>query len=914
MSRSSAEGTRDSYKFRFGNVEFDQVRFELSIDGVPVKAQKRPLAVLEMLLMHAGEVVTNEELLETVWRGRVTIEKVVPNAISRLRKLLGAAHSSRIVPVPNVGYRFEGPLDRAVVGQVTVRELMFNAGDPVPGRESYVLQAQIGGSPLTEIWMAQHRRSSERRVFKFCLDRMGLVQLKREVTLSRVLLQALGNRPDINPLLDWNFREAPYFLERPYGGSDLLHWSRDEQTLSLMSRHQRLQLFLQIADAVAAAHSASVLHKDLKPANVLIARKADRLQVSLTDFGSGQLLDLQQLDRFGITRMGLTVSQGDEIGTPLYLAPEIIAGSPATERSDLYALGIMLYQILVGDLRRPIAPGWEQEIDDELLIQDIRESTHGNPRKRMQSATGLADRIRHLDERRRAEAARQEAQRTARRHEDQLKRARALRPWRIAVTALLLAGLTGAGFLYRNALQARDQARTEAQRAEAVLEFLTDDFLGGSDPASFGYDRNPRLRELLDGAVGRVAGRFEQQPLTQARVLTVFGSAYRTLQDWENSARSYRGAATLYAQTMGEAHEVTLLARYRLASSVGRTLTSEGIDEGRHELEEADRTAAGRLEQTTDFALSVALLRADFYAQAFESGHALAQYQKAGRLLERLHPDDFVTAVRIKRDIADSYLRTRQPEEALALIQTVLQDPRADADRIGSTLRASAEHLLARALRNLGRYEEAVGYARSVLEVYDREWGKDTPRSNMAASQLSSIYYFMGDCERAIPLARRVYDYSNSHYPAAAKSALIDQGNFGLKLYDCGERPEGLSLIVDAERGIREAFGPREPAGQRFRLSLAELYVDEGQIDRATSLYEGLDIDALAAGGGRGGLQARLDAIRAASLIDQGRFEEGQALMEAALSVLRGSGYSDDELGTLLRLLSQAQAARSAEL
>ena len=83
-------------------------------------------------------------------------------------------------------------------------------------------------------------------------------------------------------------------------------------------------------------------------------------------------------------------------GTPLYLAPEVAAGQSATIRSDVYALGVTLYQFLVGDFSRPLAPGWEQDIDDALLRQDIADAANGDPARRLDSATALAERIRSL--------------------------------------------------------------------------------------------------------------------------------------------------------------------------------------------------------------------------------------------------------------------------------------------------------------------------------------------------------------------------------------------------------------------------------------------------------------------------------------------------------------------------------------
>jgi serine/threonine protein kinase len=97
-----------------------------------------------------------------------------------------------------------------------------------------------------------------------------------------------------------------------------------------------------------------VIHRDVKPQNILISQPNGFLQAKLTDFGIGKVLSDEVLT--GMTRMGFTQtldSAGGHSGTQMYMAPEIVAGQPATTRSDIYSLGIVLYQLLIGDFSRP---------------------------------------------------------------------------------------------------------------------------------------------------------------------------------------------------------------------------------------------------------------------------------------------------------------------------------------------------------------------------------------------------------------------------------------------------------------------------------------------------------------------------------------------------------------------------------
>ena len=104
------------YLYRFGSAEFDEAKVELRVAGLRVDVENRALGVLAYLLRHADEVVTKEELLREVWAGRVTVDKVLPNAIAKLRRALGESNAERLVTQARVGYRLLGPVSRTAVG------------------------------------------------------------------------------------------------------------------------------------------------------------------------------------------------------------------------------------------------------------------------------------------------------------------------------------------------------------------------------------------------------------------------------------------------------------------------------------------------------------------------------------------------------------------------------------------------------------------------------------------------------------------------------------------------------------------------------------------------------------------------------------------------------------------------------
>src|SRR3546814_9587519 len=154
----------------------------------------------------------------------------------------------------------------------------------VPGREHFILDRQLGPAHAGEVWLARHDKTGEPRVYKFSADGEHLAALKREATLYRVLHDTLGERDDIIRVLDWKFDQLPFYLECEYGGCNLAAWDTQPPGLAALPLQQRLHLFLKIDDAVAAAHSVGVLHKDLKQTTVMLTRHRNPWQLPLADF------------------------------------------------------------------------------------------------------------------------------------------------------------------------------------------------------------------------------------------------------------------------------------------------------------------------------------------------------------------------------------------------------------------------------------------------------------------------------------------------------------------------------------------------------------------------------------------------------------------------------------------------------
>ena len=551
MGRESATeplepADRNRPRWHFAGSVFDGRTRELTVGGVEVALERKPLEVLLYLLQHAGEVCTKDEILSSVWAGRVLSETVLTKCIGRLREVLGDANQEIIKTAYGFGYRLAAAVQIESSPPAISAHFDFQPGGRPPGRPLWSLVERLGTGGHGEVWRARHDKTNEQRVFKFALDELSLVNLKREITLFRVINDTLAETAKIAKLLDWNLEQAPYFVEAEFvlGGS-LVDWARARGGVGAIPLGDRLEIVARIAEALSAVHSVGVLHKDLKPSNVLVRPLAgNTVDIALADFGSGGMLDADRLERLGITKLGFTktlASTERGFGTPLYLAPEVLAGQPFTVKTDMYALGIILYQFLSGDFHKVMSQGWDRVIEDELLCADIAALVEGNPTERLGDAEGLARRLRTLQERRRQLTAQREAQAKAERTRRLLERAQARRFGLALAFGALCVGLIASTALYLKARRAQAMTVTAASQSQAVKEFLGKDVFA---PVSSGNEpvRDITAVTLLKRAGDEIDTRFASQPDVAAELHYVIGRSFSSFLETSQAVRHFRQA------------------------------------------------------------------------------------------------------------------------------------------------------------------------------------------------------------------------------------------------------------------------------------------------------------------------------------------------------------------------------------
>jgi non-specific serine/threonine protein kinase len=903
VTASTVSANETLYRYRFGTAEFDEAAFELKVGGIPIEVQRKPLEILAILLRHAGEVVTKEELFDTVWPKVTTGDNVLTNAVNKLRNALGDANAQHIVTQPRAGYRFDGPVDRVAVGRSLVSVLDLKPGMKVPGRENFNLDRLIGRSPGSEVWTARQGKSGEIRVYKFSPDGERLAALKREATLSRVLRGSLGPRDDIARILDWNFETPPFFLECEFGGQNLAEWAAEGDRLRGMALPDRLGIFLQIADALSAAHGVGVLHKDLKPANILVAPRAEGWQIRLTDFGSGRLLEPSRLAGLGISLFGLTLGQGaasdSSSGTPLYLAPELIAGEAATVKTDVYALGLILYQIVTGDFRKPLIPGWERDIADPLLREDIAEATDGDPARRLDSAAELARRLRTLDARRLERQRVEDAEAAARSAAEAIKRSRARRPWLIGTFAALALGLAASIVLYFQIRRTADRLAAEVETSRTLTRFLTDDLIAAADPRITGRS-DVTVAEAARSAAAKIDTTFKSSPPEIRAALHIqMAKAFMGLTDYQAAvSEGDLALAALRAENepedraIDDAELTTVEALVQLSKlpeaearlkAMGHFL--ESSDSAGSELEVRYWTAKGWLAAGT--------LNLPEVVDAAERSWAAAKPL----------PD---TSIRLRDgaefDLADAYRLSGRLTESEFYIRDLIekQTSHYGVQDVRSNFSAV---LLASVLGSEKKFDEALQLLNRVVPIIENALGSESMRTMDANSIMAGIYYEKKNYDRAASIWGEVANVEFRKTGDVSLYYLVTQNNIGMARRLGGETSAAERIFRVTLEKAETRFATTDPLVEGIRYNLATCLLDLHRAGEVAELLNGLTPEALKMSELEPDWEGRLAYQRGRLALQQGNLSEARSLLANAAKLI-GPTSAD---GSITQDMIQAQ-------
>ena len=588
MRMAAPNGKPFSRRWQFGDCEYLELSRTLMVNGQVVRMEAKPLDVLLQLLEASNQVVGKEQLLNSVWSEVKTTDQSLATAISKLRKAFGDSRDSVIINVAGIGYRIAVPVT-CVVQETGLPPLALEPGASIPYRPHWIAVRKLSENDLSPVWLARHEKTGEERVYKFASDGVRLRALQREVAIFRLLTNSLGNRAEfLVRLLDWNFEEPPFFLESEYCGLNLFEWSK-QPSFQRTTLEQRVQIAAYLAASVALAHTLAVFHNDLKPSNILITPARDDSEshspasawnIRIADFGVASLPSVDLLQQFDISDLESLKQDPAQfptpVGTAMYRAPELHFGAAPTALTDIYSLGVLLYQLVSANFHEPPSPGWEQNVPDELLREDIAHAANLDPALRMRSVADLADRLQHLEQRRDLRRKAELTEIDRQKAQEALARARMRRPWLIVALASLIVAVGISLAAAFHAIHDRNAAREQTATLQSMYDFLALDLLGQSNPylgvAGSGTAPQQTLIDAIAMAVPQIDSRFAHQPEIAGRLHATIADSLKSRSRFLEADREYAIAAQHFRQAEGslskEAIVVELKREFAAISSM----------------------------------------------------------------------------------------------------------------------------------------------------------------------------------------------------------------------------------------------------------------------------------------------------------------------------------------------------------
>jgi tRNA A-37 threonylcarbamoyl transferase component Bud32 len=463
-------------------------------------------------------------------------------------------------------------------------------------RERYKLTRLHAKGGLGQVWLAVDSDLNRSVALKELRPERGTDARLAARFLEEAQVTGQLEHPGIVPVYELARRSGggrPFYTMRFVRGRTLAeaardyHHKRSAGEAAPLDLSALLNAFVAVCNAVAYAHSRGVIHRDLKPQNVVLG---DFGEVIVLDWGLAKLVGRPE-EAAAFPSIALDAAEGHAatmpgqvLGTPSYMAPEQAEGATVNRLSDVYGLGAILYEILTG---RPPFEGTEtRDLLRRVVVEAParpRDVVPGTPRAleavclkalakkpagRYSAAAELADEVRHFlaDEPVRAyrEPTAARAGRWMRRHRTLVSGAAVLLLTALAATAL---GLVLLGQKNREIASQRNAALTAAREAEAVNAFLTEDLLGQADPDANARDKKVTVEELLRKAAGKIDDnpKFADRPQVEATLRLTLGKTLFKLSDFPGAENHLRRAVDLRRKTLGTDNPRMLDAQEELA-------------------------------------------------------------------------------------------------------------------------------------------------------------------------------------------------------------------------------------------------------------------------------------------------------------------------------------------------------------
>ena len=795
----------------------------------------------------------------------------------------------------------------------------------------YRLQRILGEGGMGVVYLAEQMEPIQRRVaLKVIKIGMDSREVLARFDLERQTL-ALMDHPNIARVIDAGAtsRGRPFFVMDYVPGVPITEYC-DTRRLGVA---ERIELFLAVCEAIQHAHLKGIVHRDVKPSNVIVTEVDGRAMPKVIDFGLAKATRQRLAERSAFTQFGRL------IGTPEYMSPEqagLIDGD-VDSRTDLYSLGILLYEILAG--APPLDAAALRRAGLEGLLRQIRVAPAPRPSVRISSLGDAAVEIarnRRTDrstlmrrlqgeldwvvmktiekDRDRRYATVQELAAELRRylnHEPveagppgaMYRLGKFVRRHRLgvaaaaAVLAALVLGVVGTsvGWLRasraeQRAVLAEDEAREEADAAQQVSDFLVDLFQVSS-PGSVPVETITAPDILARGAE-KIRAELDGQPLIQARMLFTISGVYRNL--------GLHGKALALAEEALRIRERELPADHiDLSYSLDRIGLLQ-VDIGL--FEEADEAIAAALaihdrtlaaDDPRRIPILTSLLALNVEAGRYQEAEPVAR--RIQEIAEKAHGPESPELASIQENLGTVLIELGRLDEAEPVLVSAVEKMR-QLHGEDHVLYARTATRLALLYRRLARFDEAVLLLQRIIEIQELNLGPVHTQLGDSIANLAVCFAMQGRYAEAAPLFSRVVQIAEEQFG-------LDHVDVGGGLTNVGNVQRDLGNYGEAEKAYRRsleilerAVGPDAPVVALACGNLAGLYSRLGRGEESLALHRrALAIREKALGMEHPRTAMSLDNV-AAALRDQGGLEEAEPLFLRALAIREKTFPADHPL------------------
>lgn len=800
-------------------------------------------------------------LLQEDLRGGSMLERDVAHVA---QQVLGDS-SSEAAPFKEFGpYRIIQALGEGGMGMVYLAE-----------RED--LGSRVAIKVLRDAWLSPARRE------RFAIEQRTLAQLNHS---SIARLYDADTSPD----------GTPFFVMEYVEGVPLTEYCKQHNC----SIADRLRLFRDVCEAVLYAHQHAVIHRDLKPSNILVK---DDGTVRLLDFGIAKHLQ----------SLGEAVDQtmtGLRLMTPAYAAPEQIRGEQVGIQSDVYSLGVVLYELLAGQLPYDLSnrtPAQAEKILTEQVAEKPSEAAaksagvaagnesgvapvskaawadldvlcltamHKDVQQRYQSVEAL---IRDIDHYLKGEPL--EARPDTLRY-----RARKFvtRNWRwVSAVAAVIAVVVGLVVFFTLRLaRERDNANRQTAIATTINQFLSDDLLGRGNPFQSGK-ATETLLDAIKVASPSIDRKFKDEPQVAARLHLTIAQALDNRTNYPEARAEYERAHQLFLQTEGPLSQDAIVVQLQRAAMEARSYRSGGLPVAKSLLAEQEALIPKLKNPRKD--LSVWLYTAKGMIALIENDAKSAnQNFKAASDAAMTVPDfDETARFNLRQRLAFTYIRLGDGATAERLARELIV-AYAGANGPDSPYVLRVRLNLAQAFMIEGKYHEAVQEANGIYPDFLAKFGPDHELTMQLLATRAQSEGSLGLFEDSTRDDLAIYKIALQKQGPASFYAIATLSDASVGQCRSNHLAEGEKNARTAHDDSSKAFGLNAGLTGGTALPLANCLIAEGKLQEATKLLDEIDSKVVAQLTGDPNWEASVNLAQAEIALRQRNYAQAHKLIEAA--------------------------------